>query len=170
MAGHEIRCCLQILKGIGEWWPIWRLDVCDNADETLFHRFCDCNASLSIWSCFNVRKPQQFFSSNNWNSWLATNLTKTEYGEEESYWHIVFGVALDHIWENRNNGSFPRSVLLFKLLWSESGTQLLQLPSTSTKSRYCVPLFLNTQTSWLLMGNYLPQRSGASIAMEPWER
>lgn len=70
--------------------------ICRVEEETLLHRFRDCNASLAIWSNFKFRKQSQFFSNVNWKKWLETNLKHKEERYEELHWNILFGDHLGH--------------------------------------------------------------------------
>lgn len=57
-------------------------------------------------SVMQVMNQQCFFSEQNWENWLEMNLSKKGTGDEEAYWNIMFGVALDTIWRNWNDWVF----------------------------------------------------------------
>lgn len=82
--------------------------ICRLEDESLYHRFRDCSASLATWNCFSIRNQGQFFCSSNWKEWLKTNLCGKPYRCEEPNWSILFGVTLDLMWRNRNDHIFSQ--------------------------------------------------------------
>lgn len=126
--------------------------ICGVDDETLLHRFRDCQSSLAIWNGFTVRNQNNFYGTGSWNLWFKENLEELKGRDEEPDWTIVFGVTLDTIWRNRNECIFeqkssPANVCIIKIRNHVEGIKGCKVKNQALWPQI-LPSSVPTQMAW----------------------
>lgn len=111
---------------------------CHKCLETIMRMLRDCEEVKDFWSSLiNSNKLSRIFSIG-FHNWIDWNLSYTEIGIHQRSWYVVFGVAANDIWKDRNSMIFSqtsilRRELLFQTL-SQSNFILHQRKPSNTTS------------------------------------
>lgn len=82
---------------------------CHRCPETIMHLLKDCEEVKDFWpSLINLDQWSSFFSIGLHN-WLDWNLSSTQVGILQGNWLVVFGVAINNIWKDRNSMVFSQT-------------------------------------------------------------
>lgn len=100
---------------------------CVNEVENLTHSLRDCPKARKIWEVFIKVEERELFFSQNWYTWLVSNLSSRDRSGSHGDWNMVFGIAMWYIWKERcsrtlggNQGNWYGTVLAIKRMVGDS--------------------------------------------------
>ena len=104
---------------------------CVNEVETLMHAVRDCPSARRIWEVFVRVEEKDLFFSQNWYTWLISNLSSRNRGMRNEEWNLIFGVTIWYIWKERcsrtfegDRGNWFGTVLTIRRMVEDSKNQL----------------------------------------------
>uniref|UniRef100_A0A6N2KYB2 Reverse transcriptase zinc-binding domain-containing protein n=1 Tax=Salix viminalis TaxID=40686 RepID=A0A6N2KYB2_SALVM len=74
---------------------------CVNEVENLTHALRDCPKARKIWEVFLKVEERELFFSQNWYTWLVSNLSSRDRSGNHGDWNMVFDIAMWYIWKER---------------------------------------------------------------------
>lgn len=93
---------------------------CSTHLESNMHMIKDCEDLKAFWSSLIDPSIWSKFFSIGFHCWLDWNLSSKDIGKHSTDWPIIFGVAVNEIWKERNSIVFTNNSPLGGTLGSEN--------------------------------------------------